>query len=207
MARLTLWKGERRQAKTTCRLSLVMANWFYCYNFRQAADFSNIFSISSFYSAHFPGELRAGGKNFTWTRKQVCLNKLWPSGDTESDEVFSWAFMCPAVIQRMTVAFPVWSKAADKCWRTFLPPSLPLKPCLCLIIVEYIVISLSLKRGKIPPVWVGTMSLALSRAQKLVKRILVSLCWVRDIRHVPSAQRPPHTCCCTAAIQAGTVQL
>lgn len=37
-----------------------------------------------------------------------------------------------------------------------------------------------------------------------MKRILVSLWWVRDIRHIPSAQHLPHTCCHAFATQAGT---
>lgn len=82
---------------------------------------------------------------------------LEPLSVSDSDKVVSRAFTSPALIQKMTVGFLMWSKAADKCCRTVLPMPPP-KPCLHLIIVEYIVISLSLKRGKIPPVWVGTVS-------------------------------------------------
>lgn len=43
-----------------------------------------------------------------------------------------------------------------------------------------------------PPVWVGAVSLAIRRARRLVRPVPVSLRWLRDIRHVPSASRPSH---------------
>lgn len=88
--------------------------------------------------------------------------------------------------------------SAAECFSLHPPPQ-ALSPAN---VSEYIVISLSLKRRKIPPVWVGTVSLAFRRAPRLVKCVLVSLCWVRDIRHVPSAKRLPHTCHHASAMQA-----
>lgn len=85
-------------------------------------------------------------------------DKPQPSGDSDYDKVVNRAFMSPAPIQRMTVASLVWSKAAE---RFSLHP--PHKPCLHLMIVEYIAISLSLKRGEIPPMWVGTAFPAIRR--------------------------------------------
>lgn len=59
--------------------------------------------------------------------------------------------MSPALIQRVTVAFQADQRQQTSAVERFsLYP--PPKPCLYLMIVEYIVISLSLKRGKIPPV-------------------------------------------------------
>lgn len=61
------------------------------------------------HSASNPGEV----VKITRTRKYT--KNQHPSSD--SDKVVGWAFMCPALIQRMTVAFSDWSK----CRRMFLP--------------------------------------------------------------------------------------
>lgn len=62
--------------------------------------------------------------------------------------------------------------------------------------------SLSLKRGKIPSEWVGFLSFAIRCNWGSLKRSLVSLCWVRDIGHIPSAKRLPHICDRALAAQA-----